>query len=242
MKKLFLVTALFLFLAVFIKTIVPKNTFAQSCTCLPYLGQCQSVTLNNCGTGQRPSCIPGNLAGFCAPTSCECIGATQTCSINPDSCEAADPNTHCVSDSAGFSCKRKTSTSPNPYNINSPSTSYPTNTNKILDKVFCDSAGKATTDTATGKIFTAIGCIPVSNTSGFIAWILGWAIGVGGGISLMLIIVASFQIISSSGNPEKVQAGKELLTSAIAGLIMLIFSVFILKVIGIDILKLPGIN
>ncbi|MBU0998110.1 pilin [Patescibacteria group bacterium] len=111
----------------------------------------------------------------------------------------------------------------------------------IKDEVFCDPVGSPTTD-VTGEIYTAIGCIPVSSTPEFIAWILRWAIGIGGGIALMLIIVASFQIMTSSGNPEKVQAGKELLTSAIAGLIMLIFAVFILKVIGVDILKLPGLK
>jgi len=110
------------------------------------------------------------------------------------------------------------------------------------DKIFCDSSGNATTDSSSGEIYTAIGCIPVSSTPEFISWILGWAIGIGGGIALILIIVATFQIMMSSGNPEKVQAGKELLTSAIAGLIMLIFSIFILKVIGVDILKLPGLK
>jgi hypothetical protein len=47
--------------------------------------------------------------------------------------------------------------------------------------------------------------------------------------------------MSSSGDPERLKGGQELLTSAIAGLIMLIFSVFILRVIGVDILKLPGL-
>lgn len=114
-----------------------------------------------------------------------------------------------------------------------------------LNKIFCISSSLkdgATNNPSSGKIFTAIGCIPVTGTPEFAKWILGWALGIGGGISLMLIIVSSFQIISSSGNPEKVQAGKELLTSAIAGLIMLIFSIFILKVIGVDILKLPGLK
>lgn len=87
---------------------------------------------------------------------------------------------------------------------------------------------------------TAIGCIPIGDTQSLLIFILRWAIGVGGGISLLLIIIASFMTITSSGNPERVQAGKELLTSAIAGLIMLIFSFFILKVIGVDLLKLPG--
>ena len=117
----------------------------------------------------------------------------------------------------------------------------PPKTREIKDEVFCDPAGSPT-NVVTKEIYTAIGCIPVSSTPDFIAWILRWTIGIGGGIALMLIIVASFQIMTSSGNPEKVQAGKELLTSAIAGLIMLIFSVFILKFIGIDILKLPGLE
>lgn len=93
-----------------------------------------------------------------------------------------------------------------------------------------------------GKINTAIGCIPIANTSEFLTFILRWAIGIGGGIAFILIIVASFIITTSAGNPERIKAGQELLTSAIAGLIMLIFSVFILKLIGVDILKLPGIG
>jgi hypothetical protein len=87
-------------------------------------------------------------------------------------------------------------------------------------------------------IKTAIGCIPFSNTNDFLAFILRWAIGIGGGIAFLLIVVAGFQIITSTGNPERLQAGRELLTSAIAGLIMLIFSVFILRIIGVDILGL----
>jgi hypothetical protein len=89
-------------------------------------------------------------------------------------------------------------------------------------------------------INTAIGCIPIGSTNEFIAFILRWAIGIGGGIAFLLILYAGFMIMSSSGNPERLKAGQELMTSAIAGLIMLIFSVFILRVIGIDILKLPG--
>lgn len=87
-------------------------------------------------------------------------------------------------------------------------------------------------------IDTAIGCIPVSDTNQFMGWILGWAVGVGGGIAFLLIVYASFMIMTSQGDPTRLKAGQELLTSAISGLIMLIFSVFILKFIGIDILGL----
>ena len=88
-------------------------------------------------------------------------------------------------------------------------------------------------------IDTAIGCISVlESPEAFLGDILRWAVGVGGGIAFLLIVYASFIIMTSSGNPERLKAGQELLTSAISGLVLLIFSVFILKLIGIDILKL----
>jgi hypothetical protein len=49
-------------------------------------------------------------------------------------------------------------------------------------------------------------------------------------------------IMSSSGNPERLKAGQELLTSAISGLILLVLSVFILKFIGVDILGLDELG
>ena len=88
------------------------------------------------------------------------------------------------------------------------------------------------------SINTAIGCIPVGDTNAFMGWILGWAVGVGGGIAFLLIVYASFMVMTSQGVPDRLKAGQELLTSAISGLIMLIFSVFILKFIGVDILGL----
>lgn len=66
--------------------------------------------------------------------------------------------------------------------------------------------------------------------------------GIGGGIALLLILVAGFQIMTSNGIPEKIQAGKELMTSAITGLLLLIFSVFILRFIGVDVLGLKGLT
>ena len=92
------------------------------------------------------------------------------------------------------------------------------------------------------EINTAIGCIPFGNQNALISWILRWGFGIGGGIAFILIVIASFQIMTSSGDPNRLKAGQELLTSAIAGLIMLIFSIFILKVIGVDILRLPGLE
>ena len=96
----------------------------------------------------------------------------------------------------------------------------------------------STTGTGT-QLNTAIGCIPILGTKeAFLSFILKWAVGIGGGIAFLLIIYAGFMIMTSAGNPERLKAGQELLTSAISGLILLIFSVVILKIIGVDILGL----
>jgi hypothetical protein len=82
----------------------------------------------------------------------------------------------------------------------------------------------------------------VGNLSDFAGFLLKWGVGIGGGVAFLLIVISGFMIMTASGNPERLQAGKELMTSAIMGLIMLIFSVFLLKIIGVDILQLPGIT
>lgn len=91
-------------------------------------------------------------------------------------------------------------------------------------------------------IMTALGCIPTEDTSQFVAWLMQRAVGIGGGIAFLLMIFAGFQIITSSGDPQKLQAGKELFTSAIVGLILIIFSVFLLELIGVRIFKIPGLG
>lgn len=92
---------------------------------------------------------------------------------------------------------------------------------------------------ADSGIETAIGCIGVlGSQEQFLGAILKWAVGVGGGVAFLLIVYAGFMIMTAAGNPERLKAGQELLTSAISGLILLIFSIFILNFIGVDILRL----
>ncbi len=96
----------------------------------------------------------------------------------------------------------------------------------------------------TQGIDTAIGCIPLFGTNPnsplnpFMSFVIGWGAGVAGGIAFILILFSGFQIMTSSGNPQKLQAGKELLGAAVSGLLLLIFSAFILRVVGVDILQI----
>lgn len=87
---------------------------------------------------------------------------------------------------------------------------------------------------------SAIGCIPINDTWLMLEFWFRWGIGLAGGFSFLLIIYSAFMMMTSTGDPKRIQAGQELLTSAIAGVIFLVFSVFILRLVGVDILHIPG--
>ena len=91
---------------------------------------------------------------------------------------------------------------------------------------------------ATGVI-TGIGCIPTEPIN-LVRWILKYAILMGGGIAFLLSVFGGVSIILAGGNPEKINAGKEIISSALTGLLFIVFSVFLLRLIGLDILQLPG--
>lgn len=91
-----------------------------------------------------------------------------------------------------------------------------------------------------GGILSGIGCIPLKLSNFISSYLLGRLISLAGIIALICIIYAAFQIQTSSGNPEKIKKAQEHLTSCIMGLMLIIFSVFIMKLIGVDILRIPG--
>lgn len=88
---------------------------------------------------------------------------------------------------------------------------------------------------------TALGCISTDiESGGFVNTILQLAIGLGGTIALLLILIGVFIITTSAGIPDKLNQGKELITSAVSGLLFIILSIFLLNLIGIQILAIPG--
>lgn len=92
-------------------------------------------------------------------------------------------------------------------------------------------------------IKTAIGCITadgIGGGQGIVSKIFKLGTGIAGGIAFLLILFGGFQIMTSTGNPEKLNEGKELIASAVTGLLMILFSIFLLKFIGVDLLCIPG--
>lgn len=91
------------------------------------------------------------------------------------------------------------------------------------------------------KIDTALGCIPTKPIN-LIQDLLTFATGIGGGVALLLMISGAFQMITSAGNAEAVKKGQEQFSSAVIGLLFIIFSVLLLQIIGVDILQIPGFS
>jgi len=86
-------------------------------------------------------------------------------------------------------------------------------------------------------IKTGLGCLPTDPQT-FVNTVLPWAVGIGSGIAFFLGLYGALMIVISAGDPEKMQAGRELITSAVVGLLLIIFAVFLLDLIGVNILKL----
>lgn len=89
------------------------------------------------------------------------------------------------------------------------------------------------------EVETAIGPISFDPTE-FVPDLIRILISISGGIALVLMIFGSLQVVLSSGNPEKVKGGQEIITSAIMGLIFIIFSIFLLQFIGVKLFEIPG--
>lgn len=88
-------------------------------------------------------------------------------------------------------------------------------------------------------IWTAVGCIPQAPEK-IITTILEIGLSVGGAVVIIMILIGSFMLSASQGDPKKTQEAKEMITSAIIGLLFIIFSITILQFIGVSIIKIPG--
>ncbi len=86
---------------------------------------------------------------------------------------------------------------------------------------------------------SAFGNFP-TDPEAFIQKIFAILLSISGGIALLLIIKAGYQLMISQGKPEQIQQARDQLIAAIVGLIFLIFSFVFLQLIGFNILHIPG--
>lgn len=103
-------------------------------------------------------------------------------------------------------------------------------------------ANEITCENGSG-INTALGCLKFDVAGGgLINSVMGLAIGLGGAAALMLMLYGFYILTTSAGIPDKVKAGQEIITSAVGGLLFIIFATVLMNLIGIKILGLPGLE
>lgn len=109
--------------------------------------------------------------------------------------------------------------------------------------------GNATSNTGGGGFFpkscgagtlsTGLGCIPYTYET-LVPALFRFLVGLSGGVAVVVMLFGVFQIMTAGDDPKKLQKGKELFTSAVVGLLFLIFSVSLLRIIAGSIIKIPG--
>lgn len=88
-------------------------------------------------------------------------------------------------------------------------------------------------------IWTAIGCIPFAQTTQTVRSLMVVGLGISGVVVVLMTLYGSFLMSTSQGDPKRVEEAKSALSSAVFGLLFVIFSVAILRFIGVNILRLP---
>lgn len=91
------------------------------------------------------------------------------------------------------------------------------------------------------SVSTGFGNIP-TNITAAISSAFGILLSFTGGILLIIIVFSGYRIMTSQGDAEKIKGARETLTSAIVGFLFIVFSITILKIIGVDILHIPGLT
>lgn len=90
-----------------------------------------------------------------------------------------------------------------------------------------------------GNYYTVFGCLSTKPEL-YVKSVLSIVFGVAGGLAFLAVLGGSAIVLTSAGYPDRIQTGKDLIVSALFGIILIVFSVFLLRVVGFEILRIPG--
>lgn len=88
------------------------------------------------------------------------------------------------------------------------------------------------------EVITDFGCIP-DNPIGFVEKFYGIGLSVIGMVAFLFLIIGGYFILTSQGDPSKLQKGREYILYSILGLILAVFGFVFVQVIT-GVLKIPG--
>lgn len=89
------------------------------------------------------------------------------------------------------------------------------------------------------EIQTDFGCLP-NDPIGFVQKFYGYGLSFVGGIALLTLIFGGYTILTSRGQPDRVNVGKSYIFYSITGLLLAIFGYVFIQVVVVDILHVPG--
>lgn len=89
------------------------------------------------------------------------------------------------------------------------------------------------------QYYTVFGCFS-TEPGAFVKSTLSIIFSIAGGIAFLAVLGGSAIVLTSSGDPERLQFGKDMVTSSIFGIVLIVFSVFLLRFVGVEILRIPG--
>jgi glucose uptake protein GlcU len=91
------------------------------------------------------------------------------------------------------------------------------------------------------EIYTDLGCMP-NDPIGFTQKFYPIGLGFIAGLSLLVLILGGYRILTSQGDPTKINEGKSYIFYAITGLVLAIFGFVFIQVVVVDLLHIPGFN
>ena len=96
-------------------------------------------------------------------------------------------------------------------------------------------------DCALNEISTDFGCFP-NDHIGFTQRFYGIGLSFVAIVALVALILGGYAILTSKGDPHRVNVGKSYIFYAISGLLLAIFGFVFIQVVLVDILKVPGFS
>lgn len=92
---------------------------------------------------------------------------------------------------------------------------------------------------ALNEIHTDFGCFP-NDPVGFAQKFYGIGLSFVAMVALVALILGGYAILTSKGDPHRVNVGKSYIFYAISGLLLAIFGFVFIEVVMVDILHVPG--
>ncbi len=77
-----------------------------------------------------------------------------------------------------------------------------------------------------------VNCNAGTSVNGLITTVIRWMLGIAFGIAVLFLIIGGFQYITSAGNAESAEKGKNTAVNALIGIVIIVLSYVIVSVVS----------